>query len=105
MIVVLAWNGRALRFPDERWQHIVDRHPTLASQRDRIIETIRFPDLVQHGDAGEWLASRRWLEPPFDGRHLVVVYMEEGGSGGFVVTACPSRRLSLRRTTLWTRQP
>ena len=105
MIVVLAWNGRALRFPDERWQHIVDRHPNPASERDRTIETIRHPDRVQLGYAGERLASRRYSEAPFDGNHLVVVYLEEGTNGGFVVTAYLTRRLSVRRSTLWTRSP
>lgn len=73
-------------------------------ERDRIIETVRFPDRVQLGDAGERLASRRYAEAPFNGKHLVVVYLEEGTSGGFIVTAYPTRRLT-RRMTLWTRLP
>jgi hypothetical protein len=74
-LVILTWDGRAIRFTDERWDHVVQRHALLHGQRDRLIETGRFPDLVRRGDGGEVLAIRRYVQPPFDGRHLVLAYV------------------------------
>ena len=102
MLLVLTYDGRALRLTDERWQHIVTEHPEIAPELNRVIQTLRHPQRVQMGDHGERIASRSISEPPFNGHHLVVVNLEEGSRSGFVLTAYRTRRLSTRRITLWT---
>jgi len=42
-----------VRLTEERWMHIVSRHPEMAEYRSKVLETIATPDYVQQGDFGE----------------------------------------------------
>jgi hypothetical protein len=44
-------NGVPIRLTDERWEHILDSHPELASYRDTLLDAVENPDYI--------LASRR----------------------------------------------
>ena len=37
-------NGVPIRLTDERWDHIVDSHPELASYRETILDALENPD-------------------------------------------------------------
>jgi hypothetical protein len=41
-----------IRLTDERWNHISENHPEVASMRSAILETVAEPDLVHEGDSG-----------------------------------------------------
>jgi uncharacterized protein YuzE len=41
MLVVHSLNDIPIRLTEERWQHIVHRHPEMTSQRDRVLDTGR----------------------------------------------------------------
>ncbi|MEK6927214.1 MAG: hypothetical protein AABX11_02175 [Nanoarchaeota archaeon] len=43
---VIDKTGRKLRMTDYNWYHIVKKHPEVASQKDRIIETLEKPDKI-----------------------------------------------------------
>jgi len=43
---VIDKTGRKLRMTDYNWNHIVKRHPEIASQKERIIETLEKPDKI-----------------------------------------------------------
>ena len=47
MPIIPSRNGVPIRLTDERWQHIVTRHPEMADQRERVLETIVEPDTIQ----------------------------------------------------------
>ena len=38
--------GRKLRMTDYNWHHIVKRHPEIASQKEKVIETLEKPDKI-----------------------------------------------------------
>ena len=38
--------GRKLRMTDYNWYHIVRKHPEIASQKEKIIETLEKPDKI-----------------------------------------------------------
>ena len=38
--------GKKVRLSDERWEHIIDRHPEMQGQLPQIKETLLFPDEV-----------------------------------------------------------
>ena len=38
--------GRKLRMTDFNWHHIIKRHPELASQKEKLIETLEKPDKI-----------------------------------------------------------
>jgi hypothetical protein len=49
-------NGVPIRLTDERWEHILESHPELASYRETLLDAVEKPDYI--------LASRRGRLPP-----------------------------------------
>lgn len=96
-------SGVPIRLTDERWRHIVARHPELDNQRERILETIADPDAIYEGDTSETLAIRFYARTPLTSKHLVVAYREMNAADGFVVTAYLTRRPSAQRVVIWKR--
>ena len=92
-----------MRLTTERWQHIVHRHPEMAEQRERVLETVVEPELIQRGDYGELLAIRFYRHTPLTNKYLVVVYREVDRNDGFILTAYFTNRPSGKRVTLWKR--
>ena len=103
MVVVYSHAGVALRLTEERWIHIVTNHPELLTQRERVLETVAEPDVIQQGDFGELLAARFYEQTPLTRKHLVVAYREISSDDGFIVTAYLARRPSTQRVLLWKR--
>jgi hypothetical protein len=97
-MISLSRNGISIRLPDERWEHIVERHDVLADRQQFVLNTISNPDRILAGNDGALMAVR---EIELD-RWLVVVYREEN-EDGFVITAFPTRRINSlnRRPQLW----
>lgn len=103
MQVVLSPNQVPVRLTEERWAHIVSQHPEMLTQRERVIETVGQPDLIQIGDYGELLAVRFYSKTPLTRKHLVVAFKETSEDDGFIPTAYFARRPSARRSVLWSR--
>ena len=38
--------GRRLRMTDWNWEHIIRRRPEISSEKEKIIETIEYPDKI-----------------------------------------------------------
>lgn len=103
MPVARSRNGVPVRLTEERWRHIVARHPEMEGERERVLETLAEPDMVQKGDFGELLAIRLYPETTLGEKYVVAVYREVSVEDGFVMTAYLTRRPSSRRETLWSR--
>lgn len=103
MILVRSVNQVLIRLTTERWDHIVHQHPEMTTQRERVLETVSAPDLVQKGDFGELLALRLYTQTPLTRKYLIVAYREMTTTDGFILTAYLARRPSARRETVWTR--
>jgi hypothetical protein len=101
MLIVTSHSGAPIRLTDERWQHIIRRHPEMESQRDRVLETVAQPEMIQQGDFEELLAIRFYARTPLTSKFLVVAYRETNSEDGFVVTAYLTRQPSSRRIILW----
>jgi hypothetical protein len=101
--VARSRNGVPVRLTEERWRHIVARHPEMEGERERVLETLAEPDMVQKGDFGELLAIRLYPETTLGEKYVVAVYREVSVEDGFVMTAYLTRRPSSRRETLWSR--
>ena len=43
---VIDKTGRKLRMTDYNWHHIIKRHPEIASQKEKVIETLEKPDKI-----------------------------------------------------------
>lgn len=103
MLIISSQNGVPVRLTTERWQHIVHRHPEMAEQQERVLETVVEPELIQRGDYGELLAIRFYRHTPLTNKYLVVVYREVNRNDGFILTAYFTNRPSGKRVTLWKR--
>ena len=101
--VATSRNGVPIRLTDERWTHITSRHPEMNDQRERVLETLQEPDMIQQGDFGESLAIRHYLQTPLTSKFMVVAYREFSSDDGFVLTAYFTSRPSVRRVTIWKR--
>jgi uncharacterized protein YuzE len=53
MLIVHSHNGVPTRLTEERWQHIMQRHPDMETQRERVLETMTEPDMIQDDDSME----------------------------------------------------
>ncbi len=101
MIIVKSRNGVPIRLTQERWQHIVARHPEIKSQKENVLETVALPDLLQEGDLGSLIAAKFYPRTPLTRKFLVVVYRELTETDGFVLTAYFTNRPSDRRRVVW----
>jgi len=103
MLIVHSHSGVPVRLTEERWQHIVRRHPEMYDQRERVLETVTEPDMIQQGDFGELLAIRFYAETLLTSKFLVVAYREIQPDDGFILTAYLTNRPSARRAMIWKR--
>ena len=101
MLIVRSQNDVHIRLTEERWGHIVRRHPEMESLQERALETVSQPEMIQEGDFGELLAVRFYAETSLTSKFLVVAYREIRSNDGFIVTAYLATRLSTRRKTIW----
>lgn len=101
MLIVQSQNGVPVRLTAERWQHITRRHPEMVEQRERVLETLAEPELIQQGDYGELLAIRFYGETPLTSKYLVIVYRELDQKDGFILTAYFTNHPSNKRVVLW----
>ena len=93
---------------DEAWRHILRNHPEVQHYRERILATVREPDVLANGEAGELWALRRYDFPGHGEKYLFVAFRMRGNAA-FIITAYitdigrADRRL--RRTIVLWRRP
>ncbi|MBF8264440.1 MAG: hypothetical protein HW384_304 [Dehalococcoidia bacterium] len=103
MILVKSKNGVPIRLTQERWGHIARRHPEMENQREKVLETLSAPDMVQQGDLDTLIAVKLYTETPLSEKYLIAVYRETSEADGFVLTAYFTNTPSERRKVLWKR--
>jgi hypothetical protein len=83
-------NGVPIRLTDERWEHILDSHPEMASFRETVLDAVENPDYI--------LASRRGALTAVVvlGRRafLHVFYVEKSRRDGFILSALVEEKMS-----------
>ena len=77
------------------------KHPEMENQKDRVLETLISPDVIQEGDFDTLLCARFYAQTPLSEKLLVVIYKEIGEADGFILTAYFTKELSKRRRILW----
>ncbi len=76
----------AVRLTESAWTHILRNHPEIQSYKDRIFETVRKPEILAEGEAGELWALRRYAFPPH-GEKLLFVAFRIRRNVAFIITA------------------
>src|SRR5258708_28795323 len=89
-------NAVPIRLTDERWEHILDSHPELASYRETILDAVENPDYI--------LASRRGALTAVVvlGRRafLHVFYVEKSRRGGLIISALVGEKMNKTKNPL-----
>ena len=101
MVVVNSINKIPVKITNERWEHIVRRHPEMENQLDKVLETIENPPYILEGDYGELLAVNFYEKTPLTEKYLIVVYKEVSAVNGFVITSYFTGGPSKRRKVIW----
>lgn len=96
--MALSVQGVLIRLTEERWRHIIVRHPSLKPLLGEVLAAVERPQRVFLGSEREFLATRPCKALP----HLVVVYRIDR-SDGFVITAfdAKSEAYFRRRKQIW----
>jgi len=76
-------NGVPIRLTDERWEHILDSHPELASYREALLDAVENPDYILASRRGALAAVVVLGRKAF----LHVFYVEKGRHDGFILSA------------------
>jgi hypothetical protein len=99
-IVILDYQGQAVRLTNEHWEHILE-HPEMTDQQERIKETLLAPDVVvaTPTDSTVHAYVRLYLETPVTRKYLIVAVkvLEEDA---FILTAHFANRMK-RGQVIW----
>lgn len=89
---LLDYQGRAIRFPEERWQHILSHHSIMADKEDVIGKTLLDPDEIRldPDDPNAVKLYYRWFEGIRTGNRRYVVAVKFLNGDAFVLTSCPA---------------
>jgi len=82
-------NGVPIRLTDERWEHILDSHPELASYRETILDAVENPDYILASSRGALAAVVVVGRKAF----LHVFYVERSWRDGFIISAWIEERM------------
>jgi hypothetical protein len=92
---VIAFDGTKVLLTEERWKHIVLRHPELENKFSLVLDTVANPDNVYVDPAGAFHALKRLHGEVSD--YLVVIYCKEKGEGYIRTAFYTSYRRKVRR--------
>jgi hypothetical protein len=103
MQIVMSVAGVPIRLTPERTGHIERRHPEMAGESERILETLSSPDCIQEGDSGTLIAIKHYPRTPLTEKYCCVVYRELSEDDGFILTAYFATRPADWRNVTWKR--
>lgn len=68
-----AFDGARISLTDERWKHIILRHPELENKLSLVLDVVAHPDEIYIDPAGAFHALKRLHGEVSD--YLVVIYL------------------------------
>lgn len=87
MDIVKSVNDVPIRLTYEKWSHILYRHPEMADEKDKVIETLNSPEMIQEGDFSTLIAIKFYKNTPLTSKYLAVIYKESNKKDGFILTS------------------
>lgn len=93
-------NGILIRLTAERWKHIVLLHPNLSNKQAKVLKTVKTPDYIFKGQAGELLAVLKLSSMIY-----IVVAYKEIKPDGFIITAYDTTdvRWLFKKELIWSK--
>jgi len=95
VMFAITFDGTRVVLREERWRHIVLRHPELKDKQDFVLVAVSNPDEVYVDSAGAFHVLKRFVGGVSD--FLVVVYVKEHGEGYIRTAYYTSSRRKARR--------
>ncbi len=92
-------NGVPIRLTDERWEHILDSHPEMASYQETILDAVENPDYILTSRRGALAAVVVLGRKAF----LHVFYVEKGQHDGFILSAYLEGEMD-KRKIVWRKE-
>ena len=92
-------NGVPIRLTEERWEHVLDSHPELASYRETVLEAVENPDYILSSRRGALAAVIVLGRKAF----LHVFYVEKNRYDGFILSARIAEKLD-RAKIIWRKE-
>jgi len=96
--IAISINNVWIRLTDERWEHILDRKPDMASFIETVLDAVGDPEYILRGHKGTLIAVTHLGERSY----LNVVYRELSQTDGFIITARIERQLN-KSKIIWRR--
>jgi len=98
---IIAFDGTKVMLTEERWKHIVFRHPELDNKSAVVLNTVANPDEVYIDVVGAFHVLRRLANEVSD--YLVVISLRENREGYIRTAFYTSYRRKNRRYKLFRR--
>ena len=80
--------GRKLRMTDFNWHHIAKRHPEIASQKEKIMETLENPDKITDSSEDKsvkyYYKHYKILPSPYNFMRVIAKYLN---GMGFIISS------------------
>ena len=92
-------NGVPIRLTDERWEHILDSHPEMASFRETLLDAVENPDYILESRRGALAAVIVLGRKAF----LHVFYVEKGRHDGFILSARMEEKMD-KAMVIWRKE-
>jgi hypothetical protein len=96
---VVAFDGTEVMLSEERWRHIVFRHPELKDKMRLVLNAVSGPDEAYVDGTGAVHVLKRLVGEASD--FLVIIYSVEGGRGYIRTAYYTSSRRKARRYRLF----
>ena len=89
--ILLDYEGRAIRLPEERWQHILSQHSIMIGREDVIGICLLDPDEIRldPDDPDTVKLYYRWFEGALAGNRRYVVAVKFLNGDAYVLTHVP----------------
>lgn len=81
--------GNSIRLTDERWKHVVNRHPEIKSYIEKVKTTIKDPEILVSNPYHPYEKYYHHFFPRL--KNYIIVILEQ--QKGFIITAYIARKI------------
>jgi hypothetical protein len=99
--IVNSKNNVPIRLTEERWQHIINRHPEMKDSREKLLKTVLNPEIILQGDKDTKQAAKFYEKTKITSKYLIVIYKEISEIDGFILTAYFANQYAKWRKIHW----
>ena len=105
-MIIQDFQAQQIRLPEERWRHIIDRHPYMMEMREELAETLLDPDTIRksNSEPDTVRVYYKWFENTVVGRKWVSVVVEFLDDDDAFVRTAFVRRIPAPGEEIWQKE-